>query len=112
AVDNIPGVPGVGPKTAAALLAHFGTLDMLLARIEEVPYLRLRGAAQVYARLKAHREQALLSQQLSAIALDAPVPGHVDALRRHAPDQARLTPLFDRLRFGPLTRKRCASLTV
>jgi len=110
AVDNIPGVPGVGPKTAATLLAHFGSLDALLARIEEVPYLRLRGAAQVYARIKEHREQALLSQRLSAIALDAPAHEHVDALRRRAPDPATLAPLFDRLRFGPLTRKRCSSL--
>ncbi len=110
AVDNIPGVPGVGPKTAASLLAHFGSLDALLLRIEEVPYLRLRGAGQVYARLKAHREQALLSQTLSAIALDAPVPGHIDALRRRDPDAAALDMLFDRLRFGPLTRSRCRAL--
>ncbi len=112
AVDNIPGVPGVGPKTAAVLLAHFGTLDALLTRIEEVPYLRLRGAAQVYARIKEHRELALLSQRLSAIALDAPGPIHVDALRRRAPDQKLLTSLFEKLRFGPLTRKRCTSLTL
>ncbi len=44
AVDNIPGVPGIGPKTAAILLAHFGSLDALLARIEEIPFLRLRGS--------------------------------------------------------------------
>jgi DNA polymerase-1 len=112
AVDNIPGVPGVGPKTAAVLLAHFGTLDALLTRIEEVPYLRVRGAAQVYARIKEHRELALLSQRLSAIALDAPGPIHVDALRRRAPDQKLLTTLFEKLRFGPLTRKRCTSLTL
>jgi 5'-3' exonuclease len=110
AVDNIPGVPGIGPKTAAILLAHFGTLDALLARIEEVPYLRLRGAAQAYARIQQHRELALMSQRLSAIALDAPAHGHVDALARRAPDPQLLAPLFDRLRFGPLTRRRCSSL--
>ena len=107
AVDNIPGVSGVGPKTAATLLAHFGSLDALLTRIEEVPYLRLRGAGQVYARIKAHREQALLSQRLAAIVLDAPLPGGVDALRWRMPDMAALDALFDRLRFGPLTRSRC-----
>jgi len=110
AVDNIPGVPGVGPKTAATLLAHFGTLEALLARIEEIPYLRVRGAAQVYLRIKQHREQALLSQRLSAIALDAPAPGAIDDLRWRAPDADRLGALFERLRFGPLTRKRCAAL--
>ena len=49
AVDNIPGVTGIGAKTAAVLLAHFGSLDALLERIDEVAFLRLRGAARVAA---------------------------------------------------------------
>lgn len=110
AVDNIPGVPGIGPKTAASLLAHFGSLDVLLARIEEIPYLRLRGAGQAYARIKEHREQALLSRTLSAIALDAPIPQNSEQLRWRRPDAAALAPLFDQLKFGPLTRKRCLAL--
>jgi 5'-3' exonuclease len=110
AVDNIPGVPGIGAKTGASLLAHFGTLDAMLARIEEIPFLRLRGAGQAYVRLKEHREQALLSRMLSAIALDAPVPVHSDAVRWRQPDVTALEPLFDRLKFGPLTRSRCRAL--
>ena len=110
AVDNIPGVPGIGPKTAATLLAHFGTLDELLRRIEEIPFLRLRGAGQAYVRLKEHREQALLSRALSAIALDAPVPPDSNAVRWRKPDATALEPLFDQLKFGPLTRSRCRAL--
>jgi len=110
AVDNIPGVPGIGPKTAASLLAHFGTLDALLARVEEVPYLRLRGAGQVYVRLKEHRAQALLSRALTGIVLDAPVPGGIDELAWTSPDLAAIDPLIERLRFGPLTRARCRNL--
>jgi len=110
AVDNIPGVPGIGPKTAATLLAHFGSLAALLTRIEEVPFLRFRGAAQAYVKIKANREQALLSQRLSAIVLDAPLPGGVETLRWREPDHTALDALFDRLRFGPLTRSRCRSL--
>ncbi len=110
AVDNIPGVPGIGAKTAAALLGHFGSLEALLARLEEVPYLRLRGAAQAYARLKQYREQARLSRRLAAIAFDAPVPDAAEALRWAAPDFAELGTLLDRLRFGPLTRARCRAL--
>ena len=110
AVDNIPGVPGIGPKTAATLLAHFNSLDALLTRIEEVPYLRFRGAGQAYARIKAHRDQALLSQRLSAIALDAPTAQDAESLRWRAPDFSALDALFDRLRFGPLTRSRCRAL--
>src|SRR5690606_14586127 len=45
AVDNIPGVPGIGCKTAVVLLGHFGSLDALLERIDEVGFLRMRGAA-------------------------------------------------------------------
>jgi DNA polymerase I len=111
AVDNIPGVPGIGAKTAASLLAHFDTLDAMLARIEEIPFLRLRGAGQAYVRLKEHREQALMSRALSAIALDAPVQVQAEHLRWRKPDVAAMEPLFDQLKFGPLTRSRCRALT-
>jgi DNA polymerase-1 len=106
AIDNIPGVPGIGAKTAAVLLAHFGSLDELLKRVEEIPYLRMRGAGQTYLRLKEHREQALLSRMLSAIALDAPVPPHADGMTWMPPDLAAIEVLMEKLRFGPLTRSR------
>ena len=105
AVDNIPGVPGIGAKTAAVLLAHFESLDILLTRIDEVPFLRFRGAAQAAARLKLHREQAMLCRQLSRIALDAPLDGAGD-YTRGAVDAATLLSLCDRVGFGPLTRRR------
>jgi len=105
-VDNIPGVPGVGPKTAAALLAHFDTLDALLARLDEVQYLRLRGAAAAAAKIRAHREQALLSRQLTVIALDAPAPAEPEHFSVRVPDEAKVEDLLERLRFGPMTRRR------
>lgn len=110
AIDNIPGVPGVGAKTAAQLLAHFDNLDALYARIEEVPYLRLRGAGQTYVRLKEHRAQAMLSRTLARIVLDAPVPTHPTALARIAADLGALDALLETLRLGPLTRNRCRAL--
>lgn len=106
AVDNIPGVPGIGAKTAATLLAHFDTLDALLARVEEVPYLRLRGAASAAAKLREHREQALLCRRLSTIALDAPLDGASPHFVRGSADAPALRALCDSLRFGPLTRRR------
>ena len=105
AVDNIPGVPGIGAKTAVVLLAHFGSLDALLARIDEVPYLRFRGAAQAAIKLRMHRDQALLCRQLSTIALDAPLDGARDFTRATA-DAAILMSLCEALGFGPLTRRR------
>jgi 5'-3' exonuclease len=109
-VDNIPGVPGIGPKTAAILLQHFGTLDALLERAEEVAFLRMRGAAAAALRLREHRESAKLSRLLSVIALDAPVPLAPADYARRAIDLAALEDLFERLRFGPLTRARVRAL--
>jgi DNA polymerase-1 len=106
AIDNIPGVPGIGAKTAAALLEHFGALDDLLRRVAEVPYLRLRGAAAHASRLTEHREQALLSRRLATISLDAPLAGDVGSAARGRGDRDQLDALFERLRMGPLTRRR------
>lgn len=106
AVDNIPGVTGIGPKSAAVLLAHFESLDALLARIDEVPFLRLRGAATLATRLREQREHALLWRQLTTIALDAPLPEH--AFARGRGDADELAALADWVKFGPMTRKRLA----
>ncbi|WP_074547389.1 5'-3' exonuclease H3TH domain-containing protein [Dyella sp. AtDHG13] len=110
AVDNIPGVPGVGAKTAAALLAHFGSLDALLDRVDEVPFLRLRGAASCAAKLREHAEAARLYRRLTRIALDAPVPTEIDGLRRLRGEAEAMEALCERLRFGPLTRTRLKAL--
>jgi DNA polymerase-1 len=112
AIDNIPGVPGIGAKTAAALLEHFGSLDAILARVEEIPFLRLRGAAQHAARLREHRELALLSRRLATIALDAPLPESVGDATRRAADRAALEALLESVRAGPLTRRRALELSV
>ena len=110
AVDNIPGVPGVGAKTAAALLAHFGSLDALLDRVDEVQFLRIRGAASCAAKLREHAEAARLYRRLTRIALDAPVPTEADSLRRLRGEVEAMDALCERLRFGPLTRTRLKAL--
>jgi len=106
AVDNIPGVSGIGAKSAAVLLAHFGSLDAMLDRIDEIPFLRLRGAAQMATRLREQREQALLFRQLTTIALDAPLATATPGFARGAADADVLGGLCQALRFGPLTRRR------
>jgi len=111
AIDNIPGVPGIGAKTAAALLEHFGTLDALLERLAEVPFLRLRGSAQHAERLRAHRDIALLSRRLATIARDAPLPEDFGTGERRPADVAALDDLSERLRFGPITRRRLQQVT-
>lgn len=106
AIDNIPGVPGIGAKTAATLLGHFGSLDALLERLAEVPFLRIRGSAQHAERLKAHRDIALLSRRLATIACDAPLPADFGSGERRAVDSAALETLSRQVRFGPMTRRR------
>ncbi len=106
AVDNIPGVSGVGSKSAAVLLAHFGSMDALYERLDEVPFLRLRGAAQMAVRLREQREHAQLWRQLTTIALDAPLEGSQPGLLRQSADPELLGGLCQTLRFGPMTRRR------
>ena len=106
AVDNIPGVTGIGAKSAAVLLAHFGSLDTLLERIDEVPFLRLRGAATIGTRLREQREHALLWRQLTTVALDAPLDAASADFGRGQADADMLQGLCEALRFGPLTRRR------
>lgn len=110
AVDNIPGVRGIGAKSAAGLLAHFDTLDALLDRIDEVPFLRLRGAAGIAGKLREGADNARLSRQLSAIALDAPVPLEPAEFALRGPQTDRVRDLCDRLRIGTGTRRRIEAL--
>ncbi len=106
AVDNIPGVPGIGAKTAAILLAHFGDLDSLLRRVEEVPYLRFRGAAQAAAKLREHRDNALLFRTLTTIACDVPLGDVAYRFERIPGEASSLGAVCEALRFGPMTRRR------
>ena len=109
-VDNIPGVPGIGPKSAAALLGHFGDLDNLYRRLDEVPTLPLRGAKSVHRKLDDHREAAQLARRLTGIetavesALSAPETTRAEV------DIERLNRLFDELNFGGMLRQRCLRL--
>ncbi|MFA0922066.1 5'-3' exonuclease [Xanthomonas fragariae] len=112
AIDNIPGVTGIGAKSAAVLLSHFGSLDALLERIDEIPFLRLRGAAQMAVRLREQREHALLWRQLTTIALDAPLALTELGFTRAQADQDMLTGLCESLRLGPLTRRRLLDASV
>jgi len=109
-VDNIPGVPGVGPKSAAALLGHFGTLDALLERLDEVEFLSLRGARSLAGKLRAHAEDARLARRLTGIALDAPLPEPEPGLDWRGPELDELEALFDYLGFGQGLRGRCRKL--
>ena len=105
-VDNIPGVRGVGPKTATALLDHFDSLDDIYARLDEVAGVPVRGAGKLGARLAAHKEDALLSRKLSAIACDVPMDTRRDSVLRQSPNLDSLSDLYDQADFGQALRRQ------
>ncbi len=109
-VDNIPGVPGVGPKTAVVLMRAFDSLDALYANLERVRSLPVRGASKLPERLALHRDAAYLARQLTAIACDMPLEAPHDRLRPRAPDLAGLNAFFDRCGFGPMLRRQAERL--
>jgi 5'-3' exonuclease len=100
AVDNVPGVPGVGPKTAAALLAQFASLDELYANLGQVVTLPLRGAATLGARLRTHRDAAYRARELTRICCTAPLSGGRELVRRREPDLEAVTAFCRRHGFG------------
>ena len=109
-VDDIPGVPGVGAKTAAALLGAFGTLEEIEANLIEVSSLSIRGAKGLQNKLEQHWPQARLAQQLTH--LEDKVPGIKEA-PAYKPDSSNIDALVDYLNTlglaGPLPR-RCQKL--
>lgn len=72
-IDDIPGVPGLGPQTARALLNHFPTIDKLFQKIDQLHTLPVRGAAGLKEKLLKHREQIDMSRQLTRIVDDVPL---------------------------------------
>ncbi len=105
AVDNIPGVPGIGRKTAQTLLKHFGTLDGVLDNIDQIGKLKFRNATFVAESLREHRETAVLSRRLTAIACDMPLPiNRISELRLLPPDFSTLDAFYDSQGFGRMLK--------
>jgi DNA polymerase-1 len=99
ASDNIPGVPGIGEKTALKLIARFHSLENLLAHLDEIKEKALK------ARLQEHAELARLSRRLTELDSQVPLAVDVDALHPGPPDQEALRRLFVELEFTKLTKE-------
>ena len=104
--DNIPGVKGVGDKTALELLRAYGDLDTIIARAAEIPGKRAREAVQ------QHADLARLSRTLVTIRRDVPVTLDLEQLRVQPPDSARLAQLFTELEFKTLIPKLAPLTTI
>lgn len=90
--DNIPGIPGVGPKTAAELIKKYGTVEGVVKHAGE-----LKG--KLKERVEQYGEQAILSKQLATIKLDVPIAYEPDKLLYKGPDKEKLTPIFEEMEF-------------
>jgi DNA polymerase-1 len=98
ASDNIPGVPGIGEKTAQALIKEYGTIDHLLARAHEIKRPKLRQS------LIEHADLARLSRELAVLRSDVPLAVDFGLLERRDPDRSALLALFRQLEFTSLLR--------
>ncbi|MBM4349657.1 MAG: DNA polymerase I [Deltaproteobacteria bacterium] len=99
AVDNIPGVPGIGEKTAIELIKAFGSIDHLLDHLDQVPQKKLK------EKLENHGELARLSRRLATIQTDVPITFRKEDFVLSSPDPGSLRGLFKELEFNKLLRE-------
>ena len=99
ASDNIPGVPGIGEKTALKLIARYHSLENLLGHLEEIKEKALK------ARLEEHADQARLSRQLTELEAQVPLTVDLEALHPGPPDREALRQLFVELEFSKLVKE-------
>jgi DNA polymerase-1 len=98
-VDNIPGVPGVGEKTALGLIQGIGGLDDIYANLDKVAELPIRGAKTLAAKLEQEKDMAYLSYELATIKLDVELSVALDELQNSSPDLAALESWYTTLEF-------------
>ena len=98
AVDNIPGVPGVGAKTAAKLLKQFGSIENLLEKVDQV-----KGKLQ--EKIRDNAEQARISKELATIDVEVPIDVDEEELIMEEPDREKLAELFNELEFRTLGKR-------
>jgi 5'-3' exonuclease len=105
-VDNIPGIPGIGAKTAAALLDKFESLERLYAELGAVPASGLRGAARIHGLLAEHEDTARLARQLTEIAIDPDMQVGIRDVQRRTVSGDALAAVCDELGLGRMTQAR------
>ena len=98
-VDNIPGVPGVGEKTALGLLQGLGSLETIYDNLDKVADLNFRGAKTLGKKLEDNKEMAFLSYQLATIKLDCDVSEDLNELKLQTPDAEKLAEYYRSLEF-------------
>ncbi|BDG08042.1 DNA polymerase I [Anaeromyxobacter paludicola] len=103
-IDDVPGIPGVGEVTAAALVRHFGTVEAMLARPEEIPQAVSRGGKKLQEKIVASADRIRLNRKLVEIKCDVEVPQGPEAFARRVPDDGEVRALFSELEFSRLLK--------
>ena len=106
ASDNIPGIRGVGEKTAKKLVAQFGSIEQMVEHVDEIKNEKLR------LMVSEHADEALFSKRLATISLKAPIAFDEQALRLQEPDYGRLRELCDELEFRQFARRLFTDLSL
>ena len=104
--DNIPGIPGVGEKTAKKLIAQFGSIEAMVEHVDEIKNEKLR------ENVRLHSADALFSKKLATIALDAPIDFSEEQLSLKRPNYEKLRELFDHLEFRNLSKRIYTDLSI
>jgi DNA polymerase-1 len=103
-VDNIPGVKGIGEKTAIALIQQFHNLENLFAHLDEMEQMKIRGAARVRKIIEEGKDAAFLSRDLATVKRDVPVNIELEQLKRAGFDIEKVRTLFTELEFTNLIK--------
>ncbi|MBT6068607.1 hypothetical protein HOG48_02525 [Candidatus Peregrinibacteria bacterium] len=101
--DNIPGVMGIGEKTAVKLLTEFGSVEGIYENLDKI-------TGSVHDKLEKDRKMAFLSKRLATILTDVEVEFNLDECETHQFDKAHVVELFDNLQFGPTLRRKLTGI--
>lgn len=110
AVDNIPGVPGIGPKTAVLLLQKFKNLEGVYKNLHKIPTAGVRGAKRIEELLERHQDKAMVSQRLARINENAPMRCTETSLKKKPVQRNLLRSFCDQHNFGERLRLRLLAL--
>jgi DNA polymerase-1 len=103
-IDDVPGLPGVGEVTASALIRHFGTVEAMLARPDEIPQAVSRGGKKLQEKITAGAERIRLNRKLVEIKCDMELPQGPEDFACRQPDEAAVRALFSTLEFSRLIK--------
>jgi 5'-3' exonuclease len=109
--DNIPGVPGIGKKTATALLQNFQSLDDIYSNLEKIKDLSVRGAKTLASKLEQHESAAILARKLTGIHCDAPIDPIQKDLSPQYPDLDAINTFYDEVNIGTALRRQAERIS-